>query len=424
MSQIIVPVRGKAASKTKMKMKKKKVKPVTEKELTKLGAMFRYLGATAGGAAGGIIGYPLHGAAVGTSLGAALSKWLGSGDYTLSKNSLALGTNVPMMHKDGQSIIVRHREFVGEIKGSTAFTVQNSVVLNPGLSSSFPWLATVAGAYSEYRIRGMVFHYVPTSGASVASTNTALGTVMFQTTYRSSDVAPSSKLEMLNEYCSNETIPSCELAHPIECAPKENPFQIQYVRGGAVPAGDSSLLYDLGTTYIATSGMPANGNTIGDVWMSYEIELKKPVVSSNVSNLDDSTATFTIVSSSQIFSNIVSYPAGIVGDPTNAKLYIPTQIGKSYNLIVGLYIGFNTNGTFLWAAPTISGGSFVSLHGIPSTDPINFTGTQPAYGGAVTNRVSFTATANQVILSYPSYNATNVASTVGPHYVYLMTVDA
>ena len=230
---------------------------------------------------------PAGGASVGSSLGAALSKWLGSGDYTVGTNTIVKKTlkgsdSIPMMHHEGQSIVVRHKEYLGEVYGSINYTVRQSFELNPGNSSTFPWLSGVAAHFQEYKIRGLVFHYVPTSGSAVSATNPALGSVMLQTSYRSNDSAPSNKVELLNEYCSNESVPSEPFAHPVECDPRENPFNVQYVRTGAVPTGDSKLLYDLGVTHLAVSGQQIDEKVVGDLWITYEIELKKPILDSNV----------------------------------------------------------------------------------------------------------------------------------------------
>jgi hypothetical protein len=146
-------------------------------------------------------------------------------------------------------------------------------------------LSGIAAYYQEYSFRGLVFHYVPTSGM-VSGSNTALGSVMMQTSYRSNDTPPTSKTEILNEYWSNEIVPFESMAHPIECDPKENPFAIQYVRTGELPAGDNKLLYDLGVTYVAVQGAPAN--VLGDVWVTYEVELKKPILTSNSTGAVDS----------------------------------------------------------------------------------------------------------------------------------------
>jgi hypothetical protein len=290
--------------KKKIKVKAKRPTTVAKQEVTRLGALLRSLGSLGGSAAGTLVGQPAMGASIGNSLGASLSKWLGSGDYTVKTNSLIKNnTNgIPMMHNTGTSIVVRHKEFISTIVGTTAFTNQGNFYINPGLTQSFPWLSRLAVCYQQYKIRGMVYHYVPTSGNAVSSTNPALGAVMMQTTYRSNDTQPSSKLELLNEFFSNESVPSESFCHPIECNPTENPFQIHYVRTGAVPASDSPLMYDVGRLFVATQGMPASNNVVGDLWCSYEIELLKPLVVSNVT----STFTTSLYAKDVISANITT----------------------------------------------------------------------------------------------------------------------
>lgn len=266
-----------------------RVRPTSSKqEVTRLGAALRALGSLGGGALGGVIGMPSGGAMAGNSLGAALSKWLGSGDYSVANNSLVRQSmkasgSIPMMHDSGQSVVIRHREFLGEVRGNTSFLVRDSFELNPGNRRTFPWLSSIAASFQEYRFKGVVFHYVPTSGNAISGTSAPLGSVMMQTSYRATDTPPASKVEILNEYSSNECVPSETFAHPIECDPKENPFAIQYVRTGSVPAGDSTMLYDLGVTHLAVSGQLSE-SVVGDLWVTYEVELKKPLLSSNVTS--------------------------------------------------------------------------------------------------------------------------------------------
>ncbi len=258
-----------------------------QQEVTILGRALRSLGGLGGGALGGLIGMGSGGAAVGSSLGAALSKWLGSGDYSVSSNSIVSGvvkasTGIPAMHRENQSVIVRHKEYIGQLTSSINYAVRYNLPINPGRSETFPWLSGIAENFQEYTVRGMVYHYIPSSGSAIASTNNALGTVMFQTSYRANETAPVSKHELLNEYWAGETVPSETMCHPIECDPKENPFKIQYIRTGGVPTGDSQLLYDLGSTFIAVSGQQANDVVLGDIWVTYEIELRKPMLLSSV----------------------------------------------------------------------------------------------------------------------------------------------
>ena len=258
------------------------------KQMTLLGTALRSLGGLGGSAVGSVFGAPVVGSQVGSSLGAAISKWLGSGDYsvgsnTIVKSSLKAASSIPMMHNNGQSVTVRHREYLGEIRSAETYTVRDSFELNPGNSRTFPWLSSIAVNFQEYSFKGIVFHYVPTSGTAVSGSSPSLGSVMLQTSYRVTDSAPASKVEMLNEYCSNEVVPSEPMAHPIECDPKENPFNVMYVRSGDVPPGDAKLMYDLGVTHVAVTGqLPPGNNVLGDLWVTYEVELKKPIVHSNV----------------------------------------------------------------------------------------------------------------------------------------------
>lgn len=278
------------------------------------------------------MGAPIAGASAGHGLGSAISKWLGSGDYTVGQNSLvnsvkASGT-IPMMHMNDQSIIVRHKEFLTEVRSSTSFLVRNSFTINPGSSKTFPWLSRLANCYQQYRIRGMVFHYVPTSGSAIASTNNALGSVMLQTSYRSNDSLPTSKIELLNEYWSAESMPSETFCHPIECNPAENPFNVQYVKSddALTPTGDSPLLYDLGITHLCVSGQQASDIVLGDLWVTYEVELKKPILESNVT---DSVFRYgyRAFATSPTFAN----PFG-VGTATVGNLRFTTDTARSINI--------------------------------------------------------------------------------------------
>jgi hypothetical protein len=292
--------------------KKNKTKQTAnKKEVTALGAAIRSLAGLGGTALGSLVGMPGAGGTVGTSLGAALSRWLGAGDYTVSKNSLVqkAASSIPLMHNTGQTVVVRHKEFIATVKGTSDFTVQHTFDINPGLRATFPWLSGVASNFQEYSIKGLVFHYIPTSGNAVSSTNAALGSVMIQTSYRATEAAPASKIEILNEYWSNEVVPSETMVHPLECDPAENPFQVHYVRSASTPAGDTQLMYDLGRTFVATQGMQGT-NDVGDIWVTYEVELKKPLISSSAIGSYLYLNNFTSTTAATMFQNPNANPTG------------------------------------------------------------------------------------------------------------------
>jgi hypothetical protein len=316
---------------------------------TVIGRALRALGGLGGGYLGGMVGHPSTGAALGSGLGASMSRFLGQGDYVVTSNSLVnrfrTSGDIPNMHRNGQSVVVRHREYISDVASSTSFNVGLSYALNPGLAGSFPWLSGIAQQYQEYTWKGVVYEFVSTSGDVVASSNTALGSVMMATTYRSTATPFIDKQQMLNEYFSTDAKPSECFCHPIECNPKENPFNVQYIRTGAVPAGEDPKTYDLGTFNLATVGMQASSVDIGELWVTYEVELRKPQLSSAL----DSAGSFA------------SYYA--TGSPTGGSPF-PNSITKNYDSI-GIYFSSNTiylpqNMLGTWLL-TISFGTAVSV---------------------------------------------------------------
>ncbi len=224
------------------------------------------MGAALGGPGGG---------ALGTAIGAGASRVFGFGDYKVDENTLLTG-NVPQFRNGGRSIRIAHRDFISDITGSTAFAVKEFAI-NPGLQSTFPWLAAVAGQFQSYKIRGMVFEFKSTSANALNNVNSALGTVIMATQYNSFLANFTSKLEMENYEFATSCKPAECMMHPIECAQGESPLECLYIRDGSVPAGQDERFFDFGSFQIATVGMQA-ASTIGELWVTYDIELYKPRV--------------------------------------------------------------------------------------------------------------------------------------------------
>jgi hypothetical protein len=185
---------------------------------------------------------------------------------------------------------------------------------------------------------------------------------MIQTSYRANDTDTSSKVEMLNEYWATEAPPCEAFCHPIECDPKENPFSIHYVRSSPVPTQDSPLMYDLGEVFVATSGMPS-AHIVGDLWITYEIELLKPVVASSVGGTDyvrivgitPATGswfpTAGLITSGNLpvtvsNANVITFAQGLVG-----SFYVSIGISASTNF-TAMDLGL---GPTLAPAATVSG---------------------------------------------------------------------
>lgn len=228
---------------------------------------------TEGGAmAGGLI--PIPGASsFGRKAGAWISKVSGMGDYKVSQNSLFNG-QVPEFSPTNHSITVKHREYLGDIRGSVGWSSQEYVI-NPGLVESFPWLSKMAGLYTQYKLHGAIFEFVSTSATALNSTNTALGTVILSTRYNEYDPVFTSKIEALAHEFSTSSKPSESHIHPIECAPQETPFNVHFVRDSALRENEDARLYDWGVFQLSTVGMQAAA-TIGELWVSYDVIFEKP----------------------------------------------------------------------------------------------------------------------------------------------------
>lgn len=222
------------------------------------------------------------GSALGGPLGAAAAKGvstvLGLGAYQVKRNSLLMqgstGNQVPFMHSARDGFRIRHREFLQDISSSTTFN-NNVFKINPGDSSSFPWLSGIAQNFEQYRFDGLIFEYKSTSADSLNSTNTALGTVIGAAEYNSAQAAYVNKQQMENSMWAVSTKPSCDMILPIECDPSMNPMGIQYVRTGDPPSGQDIRMYDVGNAQFATVGSQATA-VIGEIWVSYDVVLFKP----------------------------------------------------------------------------------------------------------------------------------------------------
>jgi len=343
------------------------------------GNMLRGGGAMAGRFLGGN-----PGADYGHSLGDSISKWLGTGDYSVARNAItervAKGSPaIPMMHGSGQSIIVRHKEYIGDIVSAptaNTFLCSSGIPLNPGLSSSFPWLSTIAQQFQEYTWRGIVFHFESTSGDSVGSVTTSLGTVMMGTQYKATAPPFQSKQIMLNEYFSCDAKPSVDFCHPIECDPNENPYNVQYIRGAAVPAGEDPKTYDLGTFYYATTGMQGTNVSLGELWVTYEVELRKPIISGDTNVYGDFAHFFGTggITNALPFGNAVSTKGStsFLTAPTGTLLTFPPGTDGLYLITYTVACTSSTGGTSTVVNCT-KPGNFISTNSNFVSNAVNTT---------------------------------------------------
>jgi len=121
----------------------------------------------------------------------------------------------------------------------------------------------------------MIFEFKTTSGASVASTNTSLGTVILATQYDPTKPTFVNKQEMENHFFAQSTVPSNSVLHAIECKKGEAPLQRLYISDVTDPTYDPRFS-DYGNFSIATVGQPGASVNLGELWVSYKLSLHKP----------------------------------------------------------------------------------------------------------------------------------------------------
>jgi len=245
-----------------------------------LGPALGVLGAGAASALGQPWAAPI--AAVGGQLLGDGSRTLtGYGDYKIKSNTIMMGhpPSVVNRARAGGSIIISHKEYLGDIlSASTAntFNVQ-SFALQPGSGQTFPWLSQIAGNFQEYRFRGLVFQFRSMSADALNSTNTALGSLVMSTEYNAAAPAFSSKAEMENAQFANSIKPSESCMHFIECAKQSTVLSNLYIRTDAVNSATEDIrFYDMGNFYIASTGCQGTNVNLGELWVTYEVELFKP----------------------------------------------------------------------------------------------------------------------------------------------------
>jgi len=236
---------------------------------------------------GGIVGKRYGSNRLGRAAGNLVGSFFGHGDYTLSANSLMKDLHVTgptsgkiKMDKKGVLRLI-DSECLGDVLSAGINTFNNvSYPINPGLSSSFPWLSQVASLFDQYQMNGLVFEFRSTS-SEYNSVGQALGTVVMATDYDVTDAPYPTKAQMENSdfACSAKT--SSDLIHGVECAPSTRPTNIMYVRTGSSPPNTDLHLYDLGNFQFATAGLSSSTVTVGELWVHYDVTLMKKQINPN-----------------------------------------------------------------------------------------------------------------------------------------------
>lgn len=221
-----------------------------------------------------------------------LNRINGSGDYEtggdptvnslfkMNKQGEMTGGNaltIPKFDSSSNGVHVAHREYVMDFiapDNPDQFNIMN-LVINPGDATVFPWLSNIAVDFQQYRFLGLVIEFISTT--SPYNTSPAMGFIAMSAQYNVLQEPYGSMIELENSSESIFCRPDRCIMYGVEC--KKQSYNMYYIRNPASVVIDPAT-YDFASIYIATQGLPATftpGSVLGQIWISYHLELIEPI---------------------------------------------------------------------------------------------------------------------------------------------------
>lgn len=240
----------------------------------------------------------------------------GRGDYAVNNiiNSPMDSSVVPKFGPSDSAITVSHVEYVRDIyvqpSSVVPFVVQ-TIPINAGLPAAFPWLSQLACNYEEYSLVQCIYTFKSTIG-EVSTGNGQQGQILMATQYNPADEPFADKESMMMYAHSSSAKLSSTVLHGVECDPKllPNTTGVKYVRTGGISQAQDIKEYDAGVLNIAISAPPATylGQSVGELWVSYTVVLRKPKLGSLNGNSIPSDKFVYMTETGALFASRISIP--------------------------------------------------------------------------------------------------------------------
>jgi len=217
--------------------------------------------------------------------------------------------NLPSMVMNGPNAVCKNYELISSFQTGNAAFQESSVNLNPGITSVFPWLSSIARNYNKFRFLRLRFFF---SGSCPTST---AGKVWIRLSYDPLDAAPTTLAEVMQSEnscsgpawfggtVSNEKAFDRNLAADAniyvdaDCSRFSLPWYVIRNTDAATrlaltgaPTGGIGTLALSGSTIDNTSvpcRLSYGNNSVttstipGELYVAYEVELIEPVASSS-----------------------------------------------------------------------------------------------------------------------------------------------
>lgn len=254
------------------------------------------------------------------------------------------------------SIRIRHKEFIADVISSPTPGLFLPVTYHLSASDqyTFPYLSQIAVNFEEFAFEGLVFEYITSSG-SISATG-QLGTVVGAVQFNSLAAPYQNKQQMEASTFGQSTVASQSCLFPVECDAAQTPSNgIFYnIRPGISNVNNDLRWSQLGNFTLATVGMPNASETVGELYVSYDCVLMKPIL------IQDSGA------SADHWTNTTGIVAGTVYFGTSPQI---TPQSDNFTSLGGVDILFDSsfagkvciiyavNGTAgAWVSPTMVAG--------------------------------------------------------------------
>lgn len=219
------------------------------------------------------IGRSTKGGVVGHS--SDLWTWAGRGAYVGNGliNPQGSTRDMKVSGDETNDLIFTHKEYLQDLTPSSGnFETLYFQIINPGLSSSFPFLSQIAQYYEEYEFIQCIYevHSMITEGNT-----TSQGNLIAVAQYNPVN-APFTNKNSMENY---EHAVSCKVTDSmflgIECDPDKRSGNVaEYIRTGPVPNGQDPKTYDMCNVQFCTYNAQP-GLNIGELWVHYKVRLSK-----------------------------------------------------------------------------------------------------------------------------------------------------
>lgn len=176
---------------------------------------------------------------------------------------------------------IQNSELIASVSNTNSFTA-TKYTINPGLSGTFPWLSIQAAQWQQYRFHKLCFRYVTRAPTSES------GSLILSPEYNVSDTSPSTEQAASNTMDAVEDAVWKSITCTLDVRAMFPLGPRKQIRSGTI-AGDYTT-YDAGKLFVCTVG--SSTNSIGKLWVDYDVELFVPQTSSVTATAAASTSAY------------------------------------------------------------------------------------------------------------------------------------